>query len=111
MLNLTRKEIESVIKSIIILLLLVVGGIYFYQQSTNENKLLIENNEVVKGIVTELKYTKRGKMIKYSFVVKGNTYKDGRSTNIDTKVGDSVNVIYYPYNPNINRILEDFDKK
>ena len=104
--NILKKKYFKALISITLLVFMVSFGLYLYFTGEKENRILLQENRLARGIVLDAKSTKRGYMIRYSFVVEGKTYKNGQITNLELMIGDSINIIYYPGDPGINRIEE-----
>ncbi|MDR1729999.1 MAG: hypothetical protein LBR52_04985 [Prevotellaceae bacterium] len=86
---------------------LIVLFITFYNNKKKKEKLLNAENKQTIGIVIKTVKTKRSRDFKYEFYVSGQTY-DGWAKNYNYfNLNDTVNVIYYPKNPKINKAVID----
>lgn len=91
-------------------ILLIMLAIYFLTYSitgTVNRKKLAENGEIAQGYVYDIisKGSKGVKDYKYRFKVNGRTYY-GFDIYVKKEIGDSVQIMYLPDNPNENKLLD-----
>lgn len=108
-----RKINIKAILSITTLLAFVIIFVVAYNDKKADDAILKSKGEYTIGKVTKKVRSYRAKIyIHYSFSVGNKSFSDSRLYYIsdgEVNVGDKFEVVYYPKNPEINRIL--FDRK
>lgn len=102
----------KIIKTVSIVLILVWGIITASQRTIENVKIRNDRRETIGIVYAEGDIsTKRQKKIKYYyFIINGEKYKGQSSYDKDLNIGDSIRVIYYRKDPNINRSWNDYIK-
>jgi hypothetical protein len=72
-----------------------------------ENIFLYEQGQTTKAYVYKLRSTHHGDRSVYEFKVSNDRYK---GEDLNAKLGDSIQVVYLPQNPRINRNAEVIDE-
>lgn len=72
-----------------------------------ENIFLYEQGQTTKAYVYKLRSTHHGDRSVYEFKVSNERYK---GEDLNAKLGDSIQVVYLPQNPRINRNAEVIDE-
>lgn len=101
----------KIISSIIAGLGLAVLLTYSFFYVDNKNKLLDKYGKYEIAIITNKNITYRAKVyVHYEFVVNGQNYRSSRlyySSYGHVEVGYKFQVVYYPEDPTINKLLYD----
>jgi hypothetical protein len=80
----------------------VAYGIWNYRQKKNEEHLLENYGKVTEGFIRGIDEGKKGKPFVYYYWVSGQMYKNTTPTNVEVTIGDTVDVTYYPEDPQIS---------
>ena len=95
----------KIINNVFVVLILLWGIITVSQRTIGNIKIRNDRRETVGIVYAEGNIsTIRQKKIKYyNFFINGDKYEGSSSYDEDLNVGDSIRVVYYPKDPNINR--------
>ena len=103
---------RKIVITVSIILILVWGIITASQRTIGNMKIQNDRRETVGIVYAEGDIsTRRHKNIKYyNFFINGDKYEGRSSYDKDLNVGDSIRIVYYPKDPNINRSWNDYIK-
>jgi len=85
---------------------IVIIGIFVwrYNQHKNEMQILEKNGEITKGVITDVSRRRKGTLFKYKYYINGKKYESGDKTHNYIQQGDTINIVYYPFNPKIHKL-------
>jgi hypothetical protein len=95
-------------------LFVIVLAVYLYgiTEIKKENKLLEKDGVIIKGVYySKIDRLSKPDIYKYEFFVNGVKYNGTYETRDFVNTQDSVEIIYYKFNPEINQIAIPYKSK
>lgn len=105
--------VKDLVVSIVILSLITALFVYLFREESEDRRKIMEDGRQTSAVVIKFVSSSRhGDSFKYAFYVDGLLY-DGwyDADREDYSIGDTIDIIYYVEDPDINYEIKDFEKK